>query len=235
MGIVALAASLALHLSVAALSLSFVERTKSATIIVGLETPPKGTGEEQQKAGKRIPPAETPRRLQRPEAKKSLPVPVRKEPVARQTEQRQMAKAPEAAKQVSPLESAAPGPAESGSDTRGQGHWDGNWKELNLYSAEDPEWSEYLGVVMERIKKRFRYPPEEITRGRSGALEIKFGIKRNGELEFVEIRRKSGSDVLDGNAIEAIRQAAPFPPLPQKNIPGINLDADFRYILRSAK
>ncbi|MDP3938816.1 MAG: cell envelope integrity protein TolA [Deltaproteobacteria bacterium] len=130
------------------------------------------------------------------------------------------------------MATAATAGAESGNALVGQGHKDGGWKEVDIYAADDPQWSSYFDIVRKRIKGKFRYPPEEIDRRKSGGtLMVRFGIKKNGELSFTEVMRTSGNEALDRNAVEAIRQAAPFPRLPQENVQGINVPMDMHYIL----
>jgi protein TonB len=55
------------------------------------------------------------------------------------------------------------------------------------------------------------------------------GIKRDGEIESVEINRRSGHRFLDDAARRIVRMAAPFEPFP----PEIRADTDILYITRT--
>jgi periplasmic protein TonB len=46
--------------------------------------------------------------------------------------------------------------------------------------------------------------------GLRGTVRVSFGIKTNGELDYVRLSDSSGSAALDAAAIEAVRHAAPF-------------------------
>ncbi|MBL7031776.1 MAG: energy transducer TonB, partial [Nitrospira sp.] len=72
----------------------------------------------------------------------------------------------------------------------------------------------YMLVLKERIESIWKYPKEAARQGKSGDLYIVFTIKRKGELGEVEVVRTSGHRSLDLAAIKALKDAAPFWPLP---------------------
>jgi TonB family protein len=53
-----------------------------------------------------------------------------------------------------------------------------------------------------------------------GTVVYLIEIRADGALGQVALARSSGADVLDQTALTMIRQAAPFPPLPQRDFPG---------------
>ncbi len=73
----------------------------------------------------------------------------------------------------------------------------------------------YMRMLRESIEDIWKYPKEAARRGLSGDLYIKFTIKKDGKLKEVELVRTSGRRELDEAAMEAIRKAAPFWPLPE--------------------
>jgi len=72
----------------------------------------------------------------------------------------------------------------------------------------------YLRMLKERIENVWQYPKEAANRGISGDLYIRFTINRDGSLGGVELVRTSGFRILDRAAIQALRDAEPYWPLP---------------------
>src|SRR5207247_11476462 len=71
------------------------------------------------------------------------------------------------------------------------------------------------------------------TRRRSSSPS--FGIRKDGALAFVNVLKSSGFQIYDDYAVNAVKQAAPFPPIPDtlsaKNVP---IRATFRYVVESS-
>jgi TonB family protein len=78
----------------------------------------------------------------------------------------------------------------------------------------DPRYTDYFEKVRRRIKANWIYPREAGERGIGGHLVIAFAIAKNGHLQAVELRRSSGVSVLDLYALNAVKLAQPFPPVP---------------------
>lgn len=78
----------------------------------------------------------------------------------------------------------------------------------------DPKYQEYFRVLRERIQSKWTYPREAGDRGIGGSLLIEFHIGKDGRLAFLEVRRSSGVEILDEYAVNAIKLAQPFPPVP---------------------
>jgi len=95
----------------------------------------------------------------------------------------------------------------------------------------DPKYQDYLNEIRKRIQSHFVYPFEAASRNIGGEVSIDFGIAKSGQLQFIEQRRSSGVEVLDGNAIRAIELASPFPPVPDAiSKTGIPIFGTFIYI-----
>lgn len=59
-------------------------------------------------------------------------------------------------------------------------------------------------------------PPSKTPSDKEGAtVVVRFKIVRDGVVSSVRIEKKSGSEVLDNSAIQAIKDASPLPPLPE--------------------
>jgi protein TonB len=74
----------------------------------------------------------------------------------------------------------------------------------------------YNRRLKERIESIWVYPPYEAEHGIYGDLIIRFTIKKNGRLGSVEILRTSGHKSLDDAAIKALKDGAPYWPLPDE-------------------
>lgn len=74
----------------------------------------------------------------------------------------------------------------------------------------------YNRRLKERIESIWIYPPTAASRGIYGDLLIKFTIKKNGNLGEVELVRTSGHKELDDAAIKALKDGAPYWPLPEE-------------------
>ncbi len=96
----------------------------------------------------------------------------------------------------------------------------------------DPKYQDYFNKIRERIKRNWPYPQEAASRGVQGDLLVEFGIAKSGELQFIEKRRSSGTEILDLYAMNAVQLASPFPPVPDGlSKGGLAIGVQFRYIL----
>jgi periplasmic protein TonB len=73
------------------------------------------------------------------------------------------------------------------------------------------------------------YPAQARQAGFYGVLRITVGIKANGDIESVEINRKSGHKFLDDAAVRIVNLAAPFDRFPDN----LRVDTDILYITRT--
>lgn len=96
--------------------------------------------------------------------------------------------------------------------------------------TQEPKYQDYFNKIRDKIKSKWIYPREAGERGLQGELLIEFHIAKDGRLEYLSLRRTSGEEILDQFAMNAIRLAQPFPPVPDdiaKKILAIN--GLFRY------
>jgi protein TonB len=105
--------------------------------------------------------------------------------------------------------------------------------------STDPRYSDYLEQVRRRIKEKWGYPCEkneqtQVCEYRSTQLIIDFGIAKSGELVFVTLTRTSGHAIYDDYALNAVKLASPFPPIPHSfSKKGVPIQASFHYVLQS--
>ena len=86
-------------------------------------------------------------------------------------------------------------------------------KELT-FDAPELKHRGYMRKLKEKIESLWKYPEEAARRGLAGDLYIKFSIHKNGNLGEIELVRTSGYSDLDKAAIKALKDAAPYWPLP---------------------
>jgi TonB family protein len=156
--------------------------------------------------------------------------------------ERQVASLPKPAAPAAPgapniLTALRRGPGGAGGSGQGRAGIEG--EPIPLDSA-NPKYVDYLDQVRRRIKEKWGYPCEknEVTRVceyRSTQLILEFGIAKNGELRFVTLRRTSGHQIYDDYALNAVKLASPFPPIPDSfSMTGVPIHATFSYVLQSS-
>lgn len=102
-------------------------------------------------------------------------------------------------------------------------NWDeDDWKkalseELSQFKSETERkifltYYEYLSLA---IRKQITYPQEAKQKGVTGTVYLVFTLDREGDLIKLVVRGRSGSRMLDRAAVQAVKQAAPFSPLPK--------------------
>lgn len=80
--------------------------------------------------------------------------------------------------------------------------------------TRDPQYITYFGSIKRAIEVVWQYPEMALRYGLQGKLLMEFSILGNGELARARIVRSSGSNLLDEEALRAVRSAAPFSPIP---------------------
>ncbi|MFH1014391.1 MAG: energy transducer TonB [Nitrospirota bacterium] len=73
----------------------------------------------------------------------------------------------------------------------------------------------YMLRLKDKIEGIWQYPSDAAMRGIYGDLYLSFTIKKNGSLSKVELVRTSGHISLDEAAMKALKDAAPYWPLPE--------------------
>jgi protein TonB len=74
-------------------------------------------------------------------------------------------------------------------------------------------YNRWLKIKVESV---LRYPELAALSGLQGTLYIQFDIMKDGSLGNLELLKSSGYKILDDEALRAIRNAAPFQPLPDE-------------------
>ncbi len=74
----------------------------------------------------------------------------------------------------------------------------------------------FAQAVRRKIESGKKYPVAAQTAGIEGRTGVRMTILKDGQLGKVEITKSSGYEILDKAALQSVRSAAPFPPIPEK-------------------
>jgi len=114
------------------------------------------------------------------------------------------------------------GQATSGNGTGGNG---------GLGGCIDPAW---MRAVSERVRQFFYYPGAALAVHKTGVVMMHFVVRRDGQIERLEIGKSSGDEGLDQAAYEILRRAQPLPPIPDRmHTDQVNGELPINFGLRS--
>ena len=74
--------------------------------------------------------------------------------------------------------------------------------------------SSYQAQVQAHLQRFRTYPETARSRGITGVATVHFVLGRNGQVLSASLLRSSGASVLDEAALDIVRRASPFPPIP---------------------
>ena len=87
---------------------------------------------------------------------------------------------------------------------------------VEVMNPEEEAMLRYQDMVKQRIEGVRRYPSWAKKHRVEGDACIKFTVLSNGLSQDVEIIHSSGSKILDEEAVDTIKRASPFPPIPEE-------------------
>ena len=97
-------------------------------------------------------------------------------------------------------------------------------------NTRDPVYVTYFSKIKQLIESQWEYPELALRYGLQGRLALEFTIGGNGRLDQLRLIRSSGSQLLDEEALRAIKAAAPFPPIPSWIKPNpLSISASMEY------
>lgn len=139
----------------------------------------------------------------------------------------------------SALRRGGPGPDGAGGSGEGRAGIEGEPLPLD---SKDARYNDYLDRVRRMIKEKWAYPcvKNPVTgqcEYKSAQLVVEFGILKDGRVPFVVVRKQSDFDIYDEYAVNAIKLASPFPPMPESVADGRKgraILATFSYIVESS-
>jgi len=97
------------------------------------------------------------------------------------------------------------GQAASGNGTSGNGG--------SAAGCLDPVW---MRAVTERVRQFYYYPDAARTSHTTGVVTMHFAVRRNGQIDKLEIGKSSGDAGLDKAATDIMQKAQPLPPIPDR-------------------
>jgi TonB family protein len=104
-------------------------------------------------------------------------------------------------------------------------------EDVSLNTTEFKYYS-YFAHIKQRIELAWNYPHEAQERRESGRLTIVFTIESGGNVSSVKLIKSSGYEILDEYAINAVRFASPFNPIPASiGTKRLRITANFEYIM----
>lgn len=128
-----------------------------------------------------------------------------------------------------------PSPYSSTQPSRvGARHVQNKEETIDLNTTEFKYYSYFLGLK-KQIEGVWHYPRDAALRGEHGSLNLIFTISSNGDLDGIQVVSSSGFRSLDGEALRAIKVAAPFHPFPKswQGLEKLNVKATFEYTYRN--
>jgi len=105
----------------------------------------------------------------------------------------------------------------------------GNTISLNTKSYK---YISYFTHIKRKIELVWEYPRTAAELGQEGRLTLRFTILKDGRLYGVKLIQSSGYHLLDDEAVRAVKEAAPFNPIPDRlHKDHLNILASFTYTL----
>ena len=97
-------------------------------------------------------------------------------------------------------------------------HIDPELSNGNSISGEDLKkiWGEYTNSIQSNIAKAKTYPSTARDENRQGKAYVSFKLSKDGRVMNFSIENSSGHNILDQAAIQAIKDGAPYPPIPDE-------------------
>ena len=94
-------------------------------------------------------------------------------------------------------------------------------------------WAGYTSAVRKMIAEAKVYPASARDKGQQGKIGLSFKLGKDGKLLKLLIENSSGNNILDNAARNAVKNAGPFPPIPEKlNKQYVLLELPISFILR---
>ena len=96
--------------------------------------------------------------------------------------------------------------------------------------TEDKRFVTYTKLIKKKIGRHWSYPVEAKENLIEGKLIVIFSLMKNGNLTKIKVVKPSGHQILDAEAVRAIKNAAPFPAFPDHiRVSLLNIVANLHY------
>lgn len=98
--------------------------------------------------------------------------------------------------------------------------------------SQDERYAPYLKKIKIKVENIWSYPHQAFERRKEGISTVRFSLDQSGKLGASRIIKSSGYDLLDREALSAVRSAAPYEHFPQDiNLSRLHIIASFQYRL----
>lgn len=96
--------------------------------------------------------------------------------------------------------------------------------------TQEFKYASYFAQIKRKIELVWSYPPEAGRQGLFGKLLLKFTILKDGTLADMKLIDSAGHQILDEEALRAVKMASPYPPFPKRiDKEKLNIVASFSY------
>jgi TonB family protein len=89
----------------------------------------------------------------------------------------------------------------------------------------------YMGRLKSKIFSRWIYPQKAINANMQGTAIISFSVESSGRVSALRVVKSSNIKILDAAAINAVRDASPFPPPGSNEASEISITGKFCYVI----
>lgn len=99
----------------------------------------------------------------------------------------------------------------------------------------------YPEIVKAHIRNYWGYPcisnaDTNTCDYKDATVVVQFGVRKDGTLGYVKILKSSGYTTYDDHAVDTVKRAAPFPPIPDSfSLTGVPIDATMRYEVKQER
>ena len=98
-------------------------------------------------------------------------------------------------------------------------------------NTRDPVLAPFTKIIERWIEARWEYPDLAKHYGQQGKVTVEFTVLQSGEIDLLSVVHSSGYNLLDEEAVRAIKAAAPFPPIPRSIAANrLRIIAGFTYV-----
>jgi TonB family protein len=109
---------------------------------------------------------------------------------------------------------------------------DGLSEETVSLNSSEKRYAPYLIKIKNKISKIWSYPSQASERKKEGTTKVRFSLDKDGKLVKSIIISSSGYTLLDREALDVVRAAAPYEPFPINiNLSRLHILATFQYRL----
>jgi TonB family protein len=111
-----------------------------------------------------------------------------------------------------------------------------NAEETISLDTRDKRYVSYMSIIKKRLASYWGYPREAKEQLMEGESHVLLSLSREGMLTGITVTGSSGHEILDREAVDAIKRSAPFPPFPDSITAGrLNINVTFDYRLTTGK